>query len=624
VKHLVNCPDSLKIAVDFLSNEHILSLDTETTGLFPWHGDRLFSVQFGSKLDEFYFDFSAVGLSKKFLTKLAPILNRPTAFFYFVNAIFDASMLYVDGLNIQGHLVDAAALARVENNVHPENNLSADYLAAYYIGGKKDTTVKDYIKKNNLYKTCHVTRDPKKKDFTRVPLDIMFPYGCSDVRITYDLTSKIIERINYKDANYSTSRPVDTPLLMDIVKNEIRLTKTLFNMKKNGMLVDTKYVLRAFRKEITNHKLLTNEITKIIGRPLNANSPKQKAEYILGQGYRLPVKPPTVLDIKKSVKTGIPIKPRYKTDADTLEALNKKHNIPVLKKLIGSAQSKKKANTYYRNFYRLKDKDNILHCNLNQDVPITGRLSSSQPNLQNLTKEDYHEWAVRNSLISFPNETLYFFDWAQQEMMIMLDRAGEMSVINKIKSGEFTDFYLATAQAILETTGIIISRAVAKEIALSLAYGKGIKALSVALGISILKAKEFYRAFFNGLPKFAEFKLFLENQIRYFGKIHNAFGRVQYLYYNDKYKVMNSYVQSTAADVCKIALNKIDILLENKKSKLRLVVHDENIVGIRHGEEKYLVPKIIEIMENAYPSLHVGIKVDVESSRGSWAEKRKV
>ena len=378
-KHLIQTVKQLDKAVKVLSSCKILAHDTETTGLYPFHGDHAFSHIFASATDEYYFDFNK--LPRKKAASLQPILNDPIRIIFYINAKFDVAISRNDDLEFKCKIVDVPALARVEYNKHKASQgdsfLSMDYLAEHYLDRRKDDKVKAYIKEHGLYKTD--VMGEQAPDYSAVPIKLMFLYACMDGRLTYDLGMRVSQIINEKTDEYRESNPYDKGLI-DLCKNEIAFTKVICDIQHTGMLCDVRYTKRAYKHELRVAETTAAEVKDVIGQKFNPNSPKQITAYVMGElGLSLPKKM-----VKKPGSFGKVWKGNYCTDEKALSALD----VPVLNKIIASKKAQKKANTYYANFLKFRDKSDIVHCNLHQETAKTGRTSSSGPNFQNMSKDD--------------------------------------------------------------------------------------------------------------------------------------------------------------------------------------------------------------------------------------------
>lgn len=655
---LINSLSALHTTVAELQKRERLSLDTETkgpanmpdiSGLYPFHGARAFSVIIATAEDEYYFDFNTSGMNPKYIKELQPLFDDPTKILYFVNAVFDCTMLHFSGITINSRIIDCPSIARVEYNRHgrqewaDESFLSMAYLAEYYEVKLKDDRVKKYIEEHGLYSKvpCRFTNE-KIPLYDLVPLELMVEYGCGDARTTYDLGTKILKCINHKDQIFELARG-NAGLLMDVARNEVKLTTALVDMKLEGMEVDIPYVKEQIEIESANLKKLTSEVHLLTG-DINLNSGVQLAEYLIKQGVTPPRKAVTETAQKRSkawkqkadelhAKGNIKgynealekaigyTKGNYSTDKKTLVKLMAKYpNIDFLTKVTKAKETEKKINTYYKNFLLLADPQGFIHGNLNQEKAVTGRFSASMPNLQNLHKDD--KSVKRSFRNTDPDFDWFYIDFKQQEMMVMLDQSDEMQVIYKLIDKVFDDFYLATKAVLLEIAGVDITRQQAKAIALGLAYGEGITKLSNSLGMSLDEGKKFVDQFFMALPGLKALKRKLENQVKMRGKIHNPFGRVCYIEKEGSYKALNAFIQSTSADITKVAMVNCHAYLKAFKSKMLLTVHDELVFKI-HKTERDLIPQIQKIMSEAYPHKHIALDSDVmwSPNLSSWGDK---
>ncbi len=667
MRHLINKPSLIAEAVKFLANEPRYSHDCESfnsraddgySALYPFHGGRAFSHIFATEKDEFYFDFNHGGIDRALLGQISPLFVNPDTLIYYCNAAYDCSLLAVDGIENKCRIVDAPTIARIDYNKHgkdeyaKESFLSMEYLAKYYGVQLKNDKVKEYIKENVLYakSKCIFTGKPIPL-YNLVPLDLMFSYGCDDARTTFDLCIKIIKCINFKDNEYSPQR--NGGKMIDVAKNEILLTSAMVLPRVEGLRIWPEYIEKAIKHETKKEKMLSLEVDAITGG-INLKSGKQVAEYLVKNGVDVSRKEPTEVmlerankwelksrELKKPEKQKEALekaseyrKGNYQTDADTLEMLADKYDLPFLNKVTAAKQASKKVTTYYNNFMLMQDEHGIIHCDLRPEIAKTGRYVARAPNLQNLHKEKYHgkddEFLIRKSFIANePDEVLLFADYKQQEMIVMLDQAEEMGVINRLLSGEFSDFYLATAATILEKTGKEITRKQAKAIALGLAYGQGAELLSRGLKCTTAEAKTTKKTFFAALPKLQALDKKLKNDVKIYGKIHNPFGRVSYISKGKEYVALNSFVQGMSADITKTAIINCgrEFRAHGFKSRFSLCVHDELIFRVKENELEKITPVIESCMVSAYKYKHIGLGVDFEIARrnssgvSAWGEK---
>lgn len=607
--------ENFEEVVATLKTRSRLALDTETTGLEPFKGDKIFSAIFADENEEYYFNFNIGGLDKaESLPHLQDIIDV-TEYMFFVNYDYDYCILAQDGVIVdKPKVLDGGVLARLENSSHqPQGSkadnqfFSMDYLAKYYLGKEKDTTVENYVKDNKLYGVD--SKGKKKPLYNKVPLDIMFKYGCNDARLTFDICTEIIRRVNGRDIHYENTRPKSWPKIMSKLANESALSKALAATKLRGLVLNKEYCERAIVYELKRSAELLEEIKKTVN--LNVNSPKQVQNYLMNDlGLTLPK------IIKRGKWTG-----GYSTDAKTLDMLAEKHDMPMLQKIVGAKRSQKKANTYYKNYLEMVDDAGVIHCSLGQETTITGRLSSFAPNLQNIHKETYHEWAVRNAFKCRIDTKFYFFDYKGQEMYIMIDLSGDQEVIEKVKNG--VDIYIAMAEMVEKFTGIVITRSQAKALALGVAYGQGVALIAKNLGCSEDEARTLRSAFKSSLKGVTSLDKWCKKQAEMYGKIHNPYGRVSLIDKGFEYKTLNSLIQGTAADCTKTAFVNCYEFLRDYQSEIVLTVHDEIIFEIKDGEE-FLIDDIKKIMTEAYPHRHLPLRVDIEVSKTTWAAKEEL
>ena len=650
--HHITTKDQLLEAVDYLCSHSRISHDCESKGpsniggLFPFHGSRSFAHIFATDKDEFYFDFKKIPSVHKKL--LQPIFNDEKRLIFYVNALFDNTIMHVEGLKNHARIADCPSLARVEYNEHgreEESYLSLEYLAKHYGVQLKIDAVKKYIAENNLYSPELSIMDGGKIPlYEQVPDEIMIPYACGDARSTFDLGTKIIQAINAKDARYAAYRD-GMPPLIEVAQAEIKLTSALLDARIEGMTIDRPYIENQIAEEQKEINNLEVSLKEIVG-DINLNSSKQLSEFLLSKGIELEKKKPTkkalqnqrkyTLELKEAIEKKFTPKKieairkklenskkvNYCTDKKAIARIYKANpEFEFLMKYVSKKEAEKRISTYYSNFLMYVDKNDIVHAQLNQETTITGRMSGSNPNLQNLHKKDKK---VKRSFKCLDKDFNWFYiDFKQQEMIVMLDQSEEMQIIYKLIDGIFDDFYEATRETLLELAGIEITRQEAKTIALGLAYGQGDELLAENLDMPLKKAKEFKAAFFRVLPNLEKLKERLEQNVIRRGRIHNPFGRVSYIDREGVYKALNSFIQGTSADITKRAVIALHEFLKPHKSKFLLVIHDEVIFKI-HKTERYLIPQIQKIMSEAYPHKHIPLGSDVEWSddNESWADKK--
>ncbi|MFZ7121930.1 MAG: DNA polymerase I [Eubacteriaceae bacterium] len=363
---------------------------------------------------------------------------------------------------------------------------------------------------------------------------------------------------------------------------------------------------------------LTKEIYTLSGKSFNINSPKQLGE-ILFQELKLPV-------IKKT-KTG------YSTNADVLDKLKDQH--PIIEMLIEYRTLAKLSSTYIKGFKNIIDESNQrIYSSFNQTVTSTGRISSSDPNLQNIPIKMEMGRKIRRIFIPTDTEfVLVDADYSQIELRILAHISGDKTLIDSFINGE--DIHTRTASEIFNIALDVVSslqRSYAKAINFGLIYGKQAFGLSQDLNISRKEAQEYIDMYFGRYPNVEEYMKNIVSQAKEKGYVTTLYGRRRNIpEINSRNKMivkagerlaLNTPIQGSAADIIKIAMIRVynKLIKNNFKSKLILQVHDELIVDT-YNEEIEDVKNIIKYeMENA-AKLAVPLTVDINVGK-NWFETK--
>lgn len=378
--------------------------------------------------------------------------------------------------------------------------------------------------------------------------------------------------------------------------NEQRLSKTCFRMESRGILIDPDYVIRAHEYERRQIEQAKEDFKADTGRPYK-DSPKLFKAIFTERG----------IEVKRTEKGN----PSF--TSDVLEEISD----PLAKLIQRIREHEKRAGTYYASFLYHAGEDNVIHPNIRQAGTTTGRVSYSNPNLQNVPKEDEEsdlnkEFVVRQSFVPRRGFVYMSCDYTQVEYMLMLDYAGERKLITMVNDG--ADLHQATADM------VGITRKLAKTLNFAILYGAGIDKLALMLGISVEEARDLRHEYFRKLPKISAFIAKVMNVGGARGHVNNWLGRKCHIdYKSEAYKLPNHLIQGGAGDVMKVAMNKIDDILLDKQSSMLVQIHDD-ILWECHESEMDLVPVIKKAMESVYPAKS-GIKLRVvpEISTKSWA-----
>lgn len=625
--------------------EHFLAIDTETTGL-SWSKDQLFSIIIATKIEEFYFNFNGKSEGCILPRDIIPsLLDGFDGIIFMHNAKFDMHFMLNEGLDLREprftiHCTEA--IGRVEFNDH--FSYSLDNLGQK-LGYKKMDAVKDYITKHKLYEWEYPVEKKnkvKRPFYDQVPLDVIVPYGEMDARITYQLGQSQTVSIMGQASDMLTKFGKEVPTPLKIMEQERHLTKVIFDMERTGIKIDEDFTISACADAKYRANRAKSDFFELTGVPF-VDSGKTLAPAFDKLGEKYPV-----------TEKGNP-----SFADDVLDQLNG----PIGKIIQDYRNNYKKANTYYANYLYLSDSAGRIHPNFRQSGTTFGRMSCSNPNMQNASKveegsSEFHDkYLVRRCFIPEVDEVLVCMDYDQMEYRLMLDYAGEMPVIEEVLSG--VDIHQATANM------MGVPRKQAKTINFMLLYGGGIAKLCMALfepnvpekelkeiqqmsfqrkplsristllGINMVtvrynieqlqKASELRQLYFSKLPKVEQFINSVKAAAISRGYIFNWMGRK--CHFTDpkfSYKAPNALIQGGTADIVKQAMVQIHGEFKDRgaRSHMKLQVHDELIFGIKK-DELHLIPDLRRIMETAYPFRHLPLTVGVEYSETSWQDKKE-
>jgi DNA polymerase-1 len=592
--------------VNLLSKPGEYGLDTETTGLKIYQGDRLFSIIISDEKTAYYFNFQEYTdlnpewiLPRYWLIKLKPIFEEPQSTWFLSNAKYDMGVLSQEGLFLEGTVHCTEALGRVERNDRIKYGLDS---LAQLIGLKKDDTVKAYIVKNGHWALETIPGKKKRNKllfYDRAPFDLIVPYAEKDAAIVRQIGRSQTQTFE----SFDKATPLGMPSILNVVENEKRFTKTCFKMEQVGIQIDRKYCEKAIEYEDNRLREVSQEFQKLTGWPLD-NKERTLSNIFRAAGETIVLTP----------------KLHAKFDDETLRT----YKSPAAALVRQYRDAYKKLNTYYRNFLHFADANGVVHPNIKQGGATTGRISITDPALQTLPDEEEEidaPFKVRCAFVPRPGFFFFMPDYNQMEYRMMLDYSRQMDVIHQVKSG--MDVHDATVDVISTMIGIKITRSQAKTLNFGLLYGMGIQALSVALHTTIEKATELKRAYFQALPFVKGFIRRATDRAETFGYVFNWFGR-RYSFEKREfaYKAPNCLIQGGCSDAVKKAMNDLDVFLTGRKSRMIVQVHDE--IGFEiHESESAICPEIVGIMERAYPHRHLPLTCSPEYSFSSWGDKVK-
>ena len=450
-----------------------------------------------------------------------------------------------------------------------------------------------------------ITKIEKKEiSFKQVPVDVAMSYACEDSDITYKLYCIFKDKLLDKD------------LLAQFHKNEMPFVSVLANLESNGVFIDSKKlndISAKFEKKINK---IEKTIYKSIGYEFNINSTLQLRDILFD---KLKLKP------FKKTKKG-----EFSTDSESLQSIEDQHSI--VKEILAYRFYSKLKSTYLDSLPELINvNSNRVHTSYNQTGTSTGRLSSSNPNLQNIPIKTDEGKQIRESFSSPKDDSVIISaDYSQIELRLLAHFSSDPTMLKSYKNNE--DIHLNTASEIFEVPINKITsqqRSLAKTINFGIIYGIGPKRLSLQIDSDIKTAKEYIEKYFS---RYSRVKNYFEDTISYTrenGYIETILNRKRYLKdINSKNFILrsaneraaiNTPIQGSAADVIKLAMININQDKELKNyAKLVIQVHDELVFECKKDKVDYVSKKVKNYMENSI-KIKVPLKVDINKGQ-SWSD----
>ena len=575
-----------------LLTKEIFSLDTETTGTDPITAE-LVGMSFSyAENQAFYVPVPADRTeAQKIVNEFRPAFEKEGALKVGQNIKYDMLVLGNYGTEVRGPLFDTMVAHYV---LQPELRHNMDYLAEIYLH----------------YQTIHIEEliGPKgkgQKNMRDLSPEAIYKYACEDADITLKLKNILEQELKTNDAE---------KLFYEI---EMPLVPVLAYIERNGVRVDTEALKQTSEHFTARMNQIEEEVHQLAGTDFNIASPKQVGE-VLFDKLR-------IVEKAKKTKTG-----QYVTSEEVLESLRGKHEI--VGKILEHRGLKKLLGTYIDALPLLINKETgKIHTSFNQTVTATGRLSSSNPNLQNIPIRNEDGKEIRKAFI--PDDGCEFFsaDYSQIELRIMAHLSGDANMIEAFKEGD--DIHAATAAKVYKISIDKVTReqrSKAKTANFGIIYGISVFGLAERMNVDRKEAKELIDGYFETYPQIKEYMDKSIDLARRQGYIETIFGRKRYLPdINSRNSVVRGYaernainapIQGSAADIIKAAMVRIyqRFQSENIKSKMILQVHDELNFSVLPEEKEKVQKIVIEEMENAY---HMQVPLRADCGWGSnWLE----
>jgi DNA polymerase-1 len=592
--YLVDNDDELSDLVRVLANRKSFAFDTETDGKDPISA-KLVGMSFAIKeFEAWYIPVpESMDDAKKIVSRFAGVLENREIEKVGQNIKFDMLVLRKYGVRMQGPLFDTMIAHYLLN---PELHHGMDYLSETYLD-YKPVSIESLIGR----------RGKNQLSMRDVPVEEVAEYAAEDADVTLRL--KVFFEPKLKENSVES-------LFYDI---EMPLVYVLAEMEYTGVKIDTE-ALNQYSVVLTEKlQALEQEIYELAGMELNINSAKQVGTVLFEQLK--------ITDEKvKKTKTG-----GFSTSEETLEKLRQKH--PIVGKLLDYRGIKKLLSTYIDNLPNLINPDTgKIHTSFNQTVTSTGRLSSTNPNLQNIPVRGDMGREIRKAFIADNDECVFFSaDYSQIELRVMAHISRDENMTDAFIKG--ADIHSATAAKIYGVSGSDVTpdmRRKAKTANFGIIYGISIFGLAERLTIPRAEAKELIDGYFKTYPRVQEF---MEESIRYArekGYVETLYNRRRYLpdiHSNNavvrgyaERNAINAPIQGSAADIIKVAMVNIYKRFEQDgfKSKMILQVHDELNFNVYKDELEKVRKIVLEEMEGAI-RLQVPLIADCGEGR-NWLE----
>jgi len=589
---LIDTEEKRSELIKKIKTNDLFSLDTETTGIDPINAE-LVGMSFSyTENQAFYVPVpSNREEALKIVNEFKEVLEDERTLKIGQNIKYDILTLSNYGVNVQGPMFDTMIAHYV---LQPELRHNMDYLAEIYLH-YRTIPIEDLIG----------PKGKNQKNMRDLSPEAVYKYACEDADITLKLHHVLKKELDVSGV---------ANLFYEI---EMPLVPVLAYMERNGVRVDTEALKETSQHFTQRMNQIEQEIYQLTGMQFNISSPKQVGEILFD---RL-----KIVEKAKKTKTG-----QYVTSEEVLEGLRNRHE--VVGKILDYRGLKKLLSTYIDALPLLiNPRTQKIHTSFNQTVTATGRLSSSNPNLQNIPIRNEDGKEIRKAFI--PEEGCEFFsaDYSQIELRIMAHLSGDMNMIEAFQEGN--DIHAATASKVFKIALEKVTReqrSKAKTANFGIIYGISVFGLAERMNVPRSEAKELIDGYFQTYPQIKEYMDHSVEKARINGYIETVFGRKRYLPdINSHNAVVRGYaernainapIQGSAADIIKVAMVKIyqRFQKENIRSKMILQVHDELNFSV-HPEEKEKVQQIvIEEMEKAY-AMQVPLQADCGWGK-NWLE----
>ena len=590
--HLVTLPEERKKLIELLLAQKSFCFDTETTDLEARHAD-IVGLAFSFKAREGYYvafpkDFEQ---ARQILEEFRPVFESDSEKIAH-NIKYDLQVLNRYGIQVKAPTFDTMVAHYL---INPESKQNMDFLAEFYLK-YKPVSIETLIGKKG--KNQGNMGDLKPEEIV--------DYACEDADITFQLKQLFepeIQKEHLKELFYGMEMP---------------LVEVLRSMEAEGIAIDVPG-LQQYSKDMQEDIVrLDKQIRELAGRDFNIDSPRQLGE-VLFDDLRISAK-------AKKTKTG-----QYATSEDILEKHREDHEIVPL--ILDYRKLKKLKSTYVDPLPTMTDKvDGRIHTSFMQTVTATGRLSSNNPNLQNIPIRSEKGREIRRSFIARGNDfQLLAADYSQIELRIIAALSNDVNMIEAFKSGH--DIHAATAARVFNVSMEEVTRdqrSAAKAVNFGIIYGQSAFGLAQNLNISRTEAKSIIDSYF---AQYSGLKTYMDNVVR----IARENGYVETIMKRRRYlpdltsanavvrgfaerNAVNAPIQGSAADIIKLAMVAVYEAMNHQQLKSRMIlqVHDELVFDVHKDEVEVMQKLVREAMESAV-KLEVPMEVEMQLA-ANWLD----
>ncbi len=587
---ILDSKEKLEAIIDGLEEDAIVAFDTETTGLDTKNA-KMVGFSFCISKEKAYYvpvGHSYLGVEPQValedaLKALKRLLAHKTVG---QNLKFDFSLLYNRyGFSQIMPYADTMIMAWLNN---PEAKVGLDALAERFFN----------------YKMKPFTEMVKKgEDFSSVPIKDAAFYAAEDAWMTYLLYFELSKHMKAGGLAF----------LLEEAKNvEYPFINVLARMERAGIKVDIGHLLKLQKSLRSDLECLTEEIYALTGSQFNIKSTQQLGNILFQK-----------LGLKgaKMTKTG------YSTNESVLQALRDEH--PVISKLLAYREYQKMLSTYVDPLLKLAlgDEQHRIYTSFLQTGTATGRLSSKEPNLQNIPVRSEVGRSVREAFIAKEGYKLVSIDYSQIELRLLAHFSGDKALSDAFANQE--DIHLATAIRLFGEQEAQAKRNIAKSVNFGLLYGMGQRKLADDIGITPAEAKEIIRQYFASFPTVKSFLETIQEDVKASGYVETILKRRRLFDYENANAMqkaaflresVNTVFQGSAADLIKLSMNRIDkmIIEEKMNASMLLQIHDELIFEIKETEADALSKRFADVMEHIL-KLNVPLACSI-SIGDSWGE----